>query len=181
MKHARILNNVAVDVVDGDPSAMFAPDVAEVFVPVPDEVVHGSVRLATIVGGALTAGTSWHPPRTYIEEYLPGTYRYSTTAEVPRPEWVPAAPVRHITRLAFMDRLTDAEAISIDLASIGATIEAAKVRRAMEKVRAATYIDLNRADTRAGVQAMETAGLLAPGRAAEILDAPIQAHEVYEG
>ena len=31
--------------------------------------------------------------------------------------------------------------------------------------------------TRAGVQMLETAGLLAVGRALEILDAPIEAHE----
>lgn len=179
--YARIVNDVAVDVVDGPPGVFFAPGVAAQFEAVPGDVVLGSVRLQNIVGGALAAGTSWHPPRTYIEEYLPGTFRYSSTAEVPRPEWSPPKPARHITRLAFMDRFTDAEAISMDLNGIGATVEAAGIRRAMEKVRAATYIDLDRPDTRAGVQAMEAAGLLAPGRAAEILDAPVKPGEVFGG
>ena len=42
---------------------------------------------------------------------------------------------------------------------------------------AATFIDLSRADTRAGVQMLETAGLLAAGRALEILDAPVTPEE----
>lgn len=80
---------------------------------------------------------------------------------------------RHITQLAFLNRFTDAEAVAIDLASIGATVQAASLRRYMQKVNAAKFIDLNRTDTRAGVQALEAAGLLASGRAALILDAPI--------
>ena len=83
------------------------------------------------------------------------------------------APVRHITQLAFLSRFTDAEAIGIDLASIGATEAAAGLRRYQAKVAAAKFIDLDRADTRAGVQALEAAGMLAAGRALVILDAPI--------
>lgn len=79
----------------------------------------------------------------------------------------------NITVLAFLSRFTDAEAIAIDLASIGATVEAATLRRYMQKVSAAKFIDLNRADTRAGVQALELMGILAAGRAAQILDTPI--------
>ena len=89
----------------------------------------------------------------------------------------PAAAVRHITRLAFLSRFTDAEAIAIDLASIGATEGAASLRRYLAKTQAALWIDLDRADTRAGVQALETAGLLGAGRALEILDTPIDPHE----
>ena len=48
-------------------------------------------------------------------------------------EW-PAADLMvvddfRITRLAFVDRFTDAEAVAIDLASIGATVQAASIRR----------------------------------------------------
>ena len=85
--------------------------------------------------------------------------------------------LRQITRLAFLDRFTDAEAVAIDLASMGATVEAASVRRYLSKVNAATFIDLDRADTRAGVQALEAGGLLGEGRALEILDAPVEQHE----
>ncbi len=94
--------------------------------------------------------------------------------------FVPAVappPVRHVTRLAFLSRFTDAEAVAIDLASIGATVEAASMRRYMAKVNAATFIDLDRPDTRAGVQQLEAVGLLAAGRAAVILDTPIESDE----
>lgn len=83
-----------------------------------------------------------------------------------------------ITQLAFLSRFTDAEAIDIDLASIGATQQAAAMRRYLNKVNAAKFIDLNRADTRAGVQAIEAAGLIGPGRALEILDNPVQPSEI---
>lgn len=42
MKFARILNNVAVDVIDHDPAEAFHPDLAAEFAPVPAEVVAGS-------------------------------------------------------------------------------------------------------------------------------------------
>jgi len=83
-----------------------------------------------------------------------------------------------ITRLAFLNRFTDAEAIAIDLASIGETVEAATLRRYMAKVNAATYIDLTREDTRAGVQALEVMGILGSGRAEEILSEVVDPSEV---
>lgn len=86
-----------------------------------------------------------------------------------------------ISRLAFLSRFTDAEAITFDLSSQGATVQAAGMRRYMTKVNAAEFIDLQRADTRAGVQALEAAGLLAAGRAAVILDTPPTDEELYRG
>lgn len=83
-----------------------------------------------------------------------------------------------ITKLAFLSRFTDAEAVALDLASIGATVEAATLRWYMAKVNAASFIDLSHNDTRLGVQALEPMGILAAGRASEILDAPVQPHEV---
>lgn len=93
----------------------------------------------------------------------------------------PVTQVRHITKLAFMNRFTDAEAIALDLASIGATVNAAAIRRYKEKITVATFIDLDRQDTRAGVQALETLGLLAEGRALIILDSTIQEEEIFKG
>lgn len=84
-----------------------------------------------------------------------------------------------ITRLAFLNRFTDTEAITIDLASIGATPQAAAMRRHMSKVNNAEYIDLQRQDTRDGVQLMEAVGILASGRALIILDSPIQESEKF--
>ena len=96
------------------------------------------------------------------------------------PDYIPL-PDRAITRLAFLDRFADEEAIAIDLASQGATAQAAAMRRYMSKVNAAAFIDLDRPDTRAGVQALEAAGLIADGRALEILDAPVLDHERPRG
>ncbi len=85
---------------------------------------------------------------------------------------------RRITRYAFVSRFTDIEAVGIDLASQGATVDAAMLRRLQQKIDAIDTIDLNNSVTRDGVGMLETAGLLVAGRAAEILDSPIQSHEV---
>ena len=114
---------------------------------------------------------------TFAEAQHPGAWRLAAV----QPEQVPVPELRHITRLAFLSRFSDSEAVAIDLASIGATPQAAGMRRYMSKVNAATYIDLDRADTRAGVQALEAAGVLAAGRALQILDAPVQPEERWHG
>lgn len=86
---------------------------------------------------------------------------------------------RKITRLAFLSRFTDEEAVAIDLASIGSNEQAAYLRRYMSKVNAAQCIDLDRHDTRSGVIALETVRLLAVGRALEILDTIVKPEEQY--
>ena len=96
---------------------------------------------------------------------------------------IPAEPAntptaRNVSNKAFLSRFTDDEAIDIDLASIGATREAAAVRRYLSKVNAAQHIDLADEEARDGVQALEAAGLLQPGRALAILDAPIEPKEL---
>ena len=105
--------------------------------------------------------------------------RWNPDAQAFEPAPPPAEPTeRNVSRKAFLSRFTDAEAIDIDLASIGATREAATVRRYLSKVNAAQHIDLADDETRTGVQALEAAGLLQPGRALAILDAPIQPKEL---
>jgi hypothetical protein len=59
-------------------------------------------------------------------------------------------------------------------ASIEQRAQAAALRADLKDQEQATYIDLDRADTRAGVQMLEAAGLIGVGRAAQILDAPVQ-------
>ena len=107
-------------------------------------------------------GKRWNPE---VQAFEPGP-----------PPVVPT--VRNVSRKAFLSRFTDAEAIDIDLASIGATREAATVRHYLSKVNAAQHIDLADDETRTGVQALEAAGLLQPGRALAILDAPIEPKEL---
>ena len=89
-----------------------------------------------------------------------------------------------ITRLAFRNRFTQAEKVALELASLddpAATMaqrqQAAAIRVYLADVAASAFVDLKRADTRAGVQSLEAAGLLAAGRALQILDAPIDDHE----
>lgn len=91
---------------------------------------------------------------------------------------------RRLTRLAFRNRFTPAEKAAIELAALddpGAPIaqrqQAAALRANQADLAAATFVDLASADTRAGVQMLEAAGLIAEGRALEILDAPIQPEE----
>ena len=105
--------------------------------------------------------------------------RWNPQAQAFEPGPPPPVPTeRNVSRKAFLSRFTDAEAIDIDMASIGATREAATVRRYLSKVNAAQHIDLADDETRTGVQALEAAGLLQPGRALAILDAPIEPKEV---
>ena len=95
-------------------------------------------------------------------------------------------PPRHITVLAFRNRFTQSEKIAIEIAALDnpaaampQRAQSAALRANQLDVQAANYIDLDRTDTRAGVQALEAATILAAGRALEILDAPIAAHEEF--
>lgn len=95
-----------------------------------------------------------------------------------------AAVGQRVTRLAFRNRFTQAEKVSLELAAIddpAATMaqrqQAAAIRVHLADVAASSFIDLSREDTRAGVLALEAAGLLTEGRALQIIDAPVQPHE----
>lgn len=105
---------------------------------------------------------------SFVESVYPGRWR--AVAAEPQPDIPPAPPqVTTITPLEFLERFTDEEAIAIDLASIGTTQLAASVRRLMQLINAARTIELDNPRTISGVQQLEAAGLIATGRAAEIL------------
>jgi len=92
---------------------------------------------------------------------------------------------RKITVLAFRNRFTQVEKVTIDLSSIdnpSAPMEsrqlAASLRVMASDLTVATFVDLDRPDTRAGVQSLETYGIIGVGRASEILDTPPTALEI---
>lgn len=97
----------------------------------------------------------------------------------------PADPVSRITVLALRNRFTQTEKITIDMASIDnpsassqARQLAASLRVMMSDLNVATFVDLSRPDTIAGIQALETYGIIGAGRANHILTDPIQDSEL---
>lgn len=95
-----------------------------------------------------------------------------------------AIPARAITYWAFRRRFTHAERVGLELAALDDPAASAEQRQLAASVRvyladaaAAAWIDLDDADARTGVQALESAALLASGRSAEILDAPVELAE----
>lgn len=89
-----------------------------------------------------------------------------------------------ITKLAFRNRFTSGEKVAIEFACLDdpaapmpQRLQSAALRAHQADLAAATFVDLSREDTRAGVQMLEAAGLLTEGRALEILDAPILPQE----
>ena len=132
---------------------------------------------------AATATDAYTGPDEYIDAPADfdvtrlAEYRYEDSALV-------LAPDTRITRLAFRNRFTTAEKVALEIAALDnpaaampARAQAAALRANQADLAAATFVDLQHADTRAGVQMLEAAGLLAAGRALEILDAPVQSHE----
>ena len=93
-----------------------------------------------------------------------------------------------ITKFAFRSRFTQTEKVTIEIASLdnpSAGMEArslaAALRSNQQDIMAAQFIDLALPDTRGGVQALETYGLIGAGRAAEILDTPPTESEAWHG
>lgn len=108
---------------------------------------------------------------------------WSPVEPEPAPE-----PVKYLSKLGFRNRFTLAEKATIEFAALDnpaatmpARLMAAGIRASLADQRDATYIDPTRPDTRQGVLNMEAGGLLAAGRALQILDAPILDDERYRG
>ena len=135
---------------------------------------------AGIVVGCISADTcerahAFFPDCTAIEQTgNVGTGWVYDGTSFTRPAQAPAPiPDRRIANYAFLIRFTDAEAVAIDLASQGTTVQAAMMRRARDKADRAPSVDLDGWDAHKGTHGLEAAGLIAPGRADEILNAPV--------
>lgn len=70
-----------------------------------------------------------------------------------------------ISKLEFLERFTPQERVAIRTASLSSV----PIQDYLELVNVSDSIDLTYATTKAGLQALEDAGLLAAGRTAEIL------------
>lgn len=79
-------------------------------------------------------------------------------------EPVIAPPPGQISKLAYMERFTDDELTAI----YGAAKVSMAVAVWLEKFKLAEFIDLSDPRTLAGLQALESNGLIGPGRALEI-------------
>ena len=112
-------------------------------------------------------------------------WAYSNGEFTPPASDEPVEADRRITRLAFRKRFTQGEKVALELAALddpSATpaqrAQAAALRAYLKDVDAATFIDPADAHVSEGVHTLEAAGLLAAGRAAEIINAPVTPDEL---
>lgn len=96
-----------------------------------------------------------------------------------------SSPARHITPLAFLRRLTTAEEVAIDIASIDdptadapTRAQQAALRAAIRRLTTARFVDLDDPETLALTDQLEASGLIAAGRAAQIVGAEVQPQEM---
>lgn len=90
-----------------------------------------------------------------------------------------------ISVLSFRNRFYPAEKVMLDLSSIdnpAAPTEqrqlSASIRVMMSDIATATYIDLTDPTLQTGLETLEYFGMIAPGRAAEIITTPVQFDEL---
>lgn len=135
---------------------------------------------------AATATDAYTGPDEYID--APEDFDVTRLSEYRYEDGVLVlAPDTRITRLAFRNRFTSAEKIALELASVDNPAtpmaqrqRAAAIRVYLADVASSSFVDLSRPDARAGVQQLEAWGLLAAGRALQILGDPILVTEAYK-
>lgn len=103
--------------------------------------------------------------------------------------WIAAGAVqlpepKIVTNLAFDLRFTKEERVAIEMASLDdpsapndVRKQAADIRVSLQRADKASWTDLNDPVTRDSVQQFEQFGLIGEGRAAEILDTPVDDSE----
>lgn len=135
---------------------------------------------------AATATDAYTGPDEYID--APADFDVARMAEYRYADGVLSLqPATQVTRLAFRNRFTAAEKVALEMASLdnpAGTMEqrqqAAALRVYLADVATSSFVDLSRPDTRNGVLQLESLGLLAAGRALQILDDPILVTEAYK-
>lgn len=90
-------------------------------------------------------------------------------------------PSVKITKLSFRNRFTDSEKAAIKAASLQPNNLGYLLSTRMDDQRDATYIDLCRPDTIAGLQAFVSLGFIMQSRMDIILNTPPTYEEIYKG
>lgn len=150
-KYARIIDNVAVDVVAGDPAALYHPAVAGQFVPVPAEVVSGWV--------CDPQSGEWSAPEQPQEPAPPATRRLQVSP--PTFKLLFTSPERIAIRTARAYAGDDPAQLQVK-AVLDDWFEIVDDPRL-------TFVDLALPATIAGVQFLVTLGILTQARCDEIL------------
>lgn len=125
-----------------------------------------------------------------IEPNIGDTYDPENNLFIPAvtPE-EPEGPVekRWITKLAFENRFTVMESAAIRVAAVidpnadqQTKMQSGIVQVLLDRASKATYIDLDRDDTKQSVNQLEAMNLIGAGRAAVILNSPIEPIEVWK-
>lgn len=146
MKQARIINDVAVDVVLGDPAELFHPDIATQFEPVPDEVEAGWLRDA--------ATGAWSEP-------IPAELQSNTPAEAPK-----VSPVEFKLLFTAQERVAIKAARSTDpvIDDFFSIVEDPRL----------THVNLALQSTQAALAYLEEKGLITAQRREQILSGMVQ-------
>lgn len=145
-KHARIISNIAIDVVTGNPAQFFHPDIAAQFVPVSDEVEIGWQR-------------------------DPDTGAWSAPASVnPQPE--PPAEAMKVSPIEFKLLFTAQERVAIKATrSTDPVID--DFFEVVEDPRL-THVNLGLQSTQDALAYLEAKGLITTSRRQEILAGQVQ-------
>ena len=130
-------------------------------------------------------GKSWRPilaSAEFAEEHYSGKWRLVDVEPPSAPEPVQQ---RHVSVLAFRRRFAPAERAALEWAAVDRADQpnsqrqqAAALRASLADQAAAEFIDLDDPDTIAGVEMLEAMGLLATGRAEQIIATPVQPGEL---
>lgn len=119
----------------------------------------------------ISTGNTVVADAAFMDEHHGGDYEL--LADAPQ-----ATPIKRVlTRLAFRNRFTPAEKVALYTAAESSV----QIKIYLDDLAAATFVDPERPDTIAGVQALEAATIIGPGRAAEILTAPVTDEEMWVG
>lgn len=104
--------------------------------------------------------------------------KWLAEGNTPDPADPPPPPDRHITIFAFKMRLKSEERQALRAAAKVNPL----VEDMMDLLNSATYVDLDLpGGVAASLPALEAVGLLAAGRAKEVVDAPVLDSEIYRG
>lgn len=94
---------------------------------------------------------------------------------------LPCSKSIKITQVGLLGRFTFPEKVTIQSVAAGLNTNGYTMKAWILEFETANYIDLSRPETIAGIQWLESSGLIAPGRSETILTTPLTQTEMYRG